>query len=393
MMIESESGPGRDTYNIIETVPATHVFTGGLLCNLASPDSPLSPDYLCGELTWNGSVHTLNWYHRDGEDWIRTVVSEESGIAVGMDVADITGNGRADIVTAEWPVGPGTENSGGHVFWFEQPAKRFHEPWTRHVLTEGFGKAHDLHIGDIGNKHKSDVLVRLKDGRISWFSSGSDQRKRWTETLVSEAHPGDGTALFDVTGTGGLDVVTGSGFFENIDGNGQSWKFHQFPAADELAIDVETRVVVGDFCRDGSVTVVIAESEVLENARLILLHSVDRGDTWITNILVDAERNLGALHTLQIVDVGNNGTPDIFTAEMELYVSNTEIIRRPRWMVFLNNGDLSFEERTILDVNLGAHMGGAGRISTNGRTEYVAKNWQANSDNGCGGLNHIVHVT
>ena len=53
---------------------------------------------------------------------------------------------------------------------------------------------------------------------------------------------------------------------------------------------------------------------------------------------------------------------------------------------------LEFEERTVLDANLGAHMGFGGRISATDAVDFVAKNWQANSGNACGGLNHIVHV-
>ena len=92
----AERGP----YRIIDTAPATHVYSGGLLCNLRDPASAQTSDYLCGELTWDSSWLSLNWYHWEGSDWIRTNISEGLGIAVGMGAVDLTGNGRADVVAA-----------------------------------------------------------------------------------------------------------------------------------------------------------------------------------------------------------------------------------------------------------------------------------------------------
>jgi len=51
------------SYSIIDTAPANHIYTGGLLCNLQDPASDRLPDYICGEQTWDGATHTLNWYH------------------------------------------------------------------------------------------------------------------------------------------------------------------------------------------------------------------------------------------------------------------------------------------------------------------------------------------
>jgi len=382
----------RENYAIIDTAPGSHIYTGGWLCNLQNPGSKWMPDYLCGELTWDGATHALNWYHWNGSDWVRTVIADGSGIAVGMGTADLTGNGKADVVSADWPLGEGLDSPDGHVYWYEQPNDPLTEKWERHVLATGWGKAHDLHLGDIVGRGRADVLVRLKDGRISWYDMPKEPRDLWTENLVAEVHPGDGTAMYDITGTGSLDIATGSGFFENLDGEGKNWLFHPFQAALDLALDLETRVVVGDCLCDGSVTVIISESEVLKNARLLALHSADGGKTWETHMLVDRERDLGALHSLQLLDANGDGKPDIFTAEMELYMEDTGIVRQPTWKLFLNKGDLAFVEHTVLDANLGAHMGYAGRIAEKDSTDFIAKNWQANSGNACGGSNHVVHV-
>ena len=382
------------SHQIIDTAPASHIYTGGLLCNLQDPGSELRPDYICGEFASDGSVRRLNRYHWNAAGWRRTILSDVCAYAVGMDAADLTGNGKADLVAVEWPLGEGGDDrASGHVYWFEQPDDPFGEPWPRHLLAPGWARAHDLHIGDIGGAGRPDVVVRLKDETISWLAMGDDPRQPWRETPVTDEQIGDGTALYDVTGTGSLDIVTGAGFYENVDGDGSRWVFHEFTAAKELGLDAETRVAVQDAMGDGSVTVAIAESEILTNARLVLLHSGDNGTSWQTKILIDGRRDLGALHSLQFVDVDGDGRADIFTAEMELYKEETGIDRRPTWKVMRNRGDLVFDEHTVLDVNLGGHQGAAGRISRADGTDFVAKNWLAHSRNACEGINHVVHVT
>ena len=383
--------PDGELFQVIDTAPGSHIYTGGLLGNLQDPTGPMSPDYVCGELTWDGAIHNLIWYHWNDHNWVRTMISHDISIAVGMDMADLTGNGKADIVAAEWPLGSMAGNPG-HVYWFEQPGNAFTQEWIPHVLATGWGKAHDLVLGDISGTGSPDVLVRLKDERMSWFSRPEDPRSLWTETAITEVLSGDGTALYDVTGTGSLDIVTGAGYFENQDGAGKRWQYHPFQAAIDLSLDAETRVAVGDCLQDGSVTVVIAESEVLTNARLVALHSSDGGQHWATHVLIDRASDLGALHSLQLEDINGNGWLDIFVAEMELYVEDKGITRRPTWNVLLNKTGLTFEKHVVLDQNMGAHQGAAGRISRPDGTDFIAKNWKANTTNAWEACNHVVHV-
>ena len=391
------SGPNpsaADHYQIIDTAPAGHVYSGGLLCNLSDPGSARMTDYLCGEFSFDGATQSFNWYHWNGADWTTSAIAADFAPSVGMAAVDLTGNGKADLVLGQWLFGrEAAEKVDGDVYWFEQPADPFAVPWERHLLARDWDRPHDLLVDDLDGNGRPDVIVRCKDGKIAWFAMPANPRQPWNETVVAEKHPGDGTALCDITGNGGLDIVTGTGFFANLDGQGKSWEFRPFEILQGLDMDLETRVVAGDCLQDGSVTVVITESEILSNARIVLLHSDDRGKTWKKRLLVDRERDLGALHTLQLVDADGSGHLDIFTAEMELYREDEDILRRPTWKVFLNKGNLEFEECTVLDANLGAHAGFGGRISRPDRADFIAKNWMANSGNACDGVNHVIHVT
>jgi hypothetical protein len=128
------------------------------------------------------------------------------------------------------------------------------------------------------------------------------------------------------------------------------------------------------------------------HARLVALNSTDGGLTWSTHILIDGECDLGALHSLQLLDANGNGWLDIFVAEMELYVEENDILRRPTWNLLHNRGNLVFEREVVLDENLRSHMGFAGRISSQQGTDFIAKNWKANRANAWDGLIHVVHV-
>lgn len=68
------------------------------------------------------------------------------------------------------------------------------------------------HISTDNGMRRADVLVRLKDEPISWYSMPGNPRDPWCESLVAEVQPGDGTALYDITGDGRLDIVTGTGY-------------------------------------------------------------------------------------------------------------------------------------------------------------------------------------
>ena len=65
-----------------------------------------------------------------------------------------------------------------------------------------------------------------------------DLRARGPNRLVAEVHRGDGTALYDVTGTGSLDVVTRVRLLRDHDGAGKQWRSDPFQAARRPPVSV-----------------------------------------------------------------------------------------------------------------------------------------------------------
>lgn len=236
------------------------------------------------------------------------------------------------------------------------------------------------------------MIVRNKDNAIIRFTASNDPTLEWQKQFIAERQEGDGLDLYDVTGTGSLDIVTNAGFYENVANDGSEWRFRSY-GVEDLGFDPESRVAVGDLTNDGAVTVVVTESEVTASARIVLLISRDLGATWSRRMLidVDASRDFRGLHTLRLVDLNGDGRLDIFTAEMENGKTDG-VARKPRWYVFRNRGELDFEEVLLLNQNLGAHQGCVGPVFKPGQPVFIAKDWHPNPVNGNDGRNHIVTI-
>ncbi|WP_216828283.1 hypothetical protein [Alkalihalobacterium elongatum] len=383
-------------YNIIETYPKNRILSGGVLCNLQYPNKKVTPDFLYGQVAIDKSANrgSLNWLRWEKGRWVKTVITTNYSVQVGMEVADITGNGKLDVIFGEWHNNftwlKRKGRPGGNVYWAEQPADPIKGKWNIHKVAANCIDPHDILVGDISGQGHSDILVRNKHGKLSWYRSQKNVRKEWIETVISNKLAGDGTALYDIKGKGSMDVITAQGIFENLDGRGTQWKFTPFPV-DDLNLHPETRIAVSDLMNDGSISVVITESELDAKARIILLHSSNKGKTWTRKILIDKRRDFRGLHTLQLFDINGDGLLDIFTAEMENERTDG-VNRKPKWKLFVNYGNLNFEELDILDENLGAHQGKIGYISGVQSPDIIAKDWLPNKINACEGKNHIVHL-
>ncbi|QHW33583.1 hypothetical protein GZH47_24155 [Paenibacillus rhizovicinus] len=372
---------------------------GGVLCDLLGAGNGTTPDFLIGGGKQFGHPERgfIMWYHWDGTAWRETEISRDFRHQVGAAAMDVTGSGKLDLVFGEWTnewEGEWTKvtgRPGGNIYWAEQPADPFTEPWVIHFLGDGCLNAHDISVGDVSGSGRQEVIVRNKDRAIFRFTPPEDPTQPWYRQVVAEQQEGDGLDLYDITGTGSLDIVTNTGFYENVAGDGSEWRFRPY-GVEDLGFDPESRVAAGDLTNDGAVTVVVTESEVTSSARILLLTSRDRGATWTRNMLIGAERDFRALHTLRLLDLNGDGRLDIFTAEMENGKTDG-IARQPRWYAFLNKGELTFDEVVLLDRNLGAHQGCVGPIFRQGQPAFMAKEWHPNASNGKDGRNHVVTIS
>jgi hypothetical protein len=144
-------------------------------------------------------------------------------------VADIDGDGDADVVTAQaW-----YENLGDGLGWREHRNIEFGE-------AQRYGVAVRTWTGDLDGDGDIDLVQAENDhpdGRIAWFEN--DGRGRWTRHLIRAKGQGQdwhSLAVADFDGDGDVDVYSGSGplsaskkfasyIWENT-GRGRGWIEH-----------------------------------------------------------------------------------------------------------------------------------------------------------------------
>lgn len=322
-----------------------------------------------------GGFYHLYDYDVETNAWVRHVITNDFSLNVGSAATDLDGDGRLELVCGEW---------GDRLIWLVPPESGL-DNWTWHEVGCGLNDPHDVLAADLNGDGRDEIVVREKDGRLMVFQVLNSPYDSWKQTTIAESLSGDGTAVADLSGNGSLDIVTNMGWFENVKADGSEWVQHPL-VPETLNWHPESRLVVGDVDGDGDLEVVITESEI-GRARLAILRSGQVNGPWDAEVVLDADLDLRALHSLQIVDLDGDGRAEIFTAEMEN--GKTDGVQaKPRWWCVAREGNGWFAH-ILLDANLGTHSAVVADYDGDGRLDIVGKLWRANTVNGNGGRLHV----
>ena len=117
----------------------------------------------------------LAWYRYP--DWKKTVIAPANvEFTTDCQVRDVNGDGAPDIII---PDGNGSNN----VLWFENPrghgGNPATDPWTRHVIGTHGTSAHDLEVGDINGDGKLDVVTRKGAFTRVWLQNTPTPGRWW----------------------------------------------------------------------------------------------------------------------------------------------------------------------------------------------------------------------
>jgi len=333
-----------------------------------------------GRRTRDRGFLRLHDYRPDvaGGTWTRRTVVDAFKPGVGAAAADLDGDGRPEVVTSAW------DREGLHHVVAAPDDDAFGEHRVA-TGTSGVDNPHDVLAADLDGDGRPEILAREKDGALVAYDVPAAPGETWTATTLAGSLEGDGTVVADLAGGPSPDVVTNRGWFERTD---DGWKRHPL-VPDRLDWDDETRVAVGDVDADGHPEVVITESELDANARLAVLSRPDGGPrgVWDADVVVDAQEDARAMHSLQVADLDGDGRSEVFAAEMENGKTDG-VDARPRWWAFAHE-DGSWSREVLLDVNLGTHEARVADVDGDGRPDLVGKTWRANAVNGLDGLNHV----
>ena len=138
----------------------------------------------------------IYWYENPGGDatgqWTKHTIRSSGRYSTDMEVADIDGDGRPDIVIPKSTDG----NFGNDVYWYKNPGGNATARWTEHHIGEA--GAHDVQVGDLSGNGMIDVVVRLGPATI-FLNQGKGER--WKKVTINV--PGhEGTVIGDFDGDG-----------------------------------------------------------------------------------------------------------------------------------------------------------------------------------------------
>jgi len=319
--------------------------------------------------------------HPDG-NWQRFLIGRDSPSDVGAAALDVNGNGLLDIVT------------GGA--WFENTGD-FTVPFIKHVFDPELASAHDVFVADISGDGKADVVTMSDQNDVRWYRIADKPTDHWIHTHIGEpVHAG--VAIGDINGNGSMDIVRTNVWFENLRGDGSVWAVHAlpFPPQDQskltkyFMVDA-THAKVVDVNQSVFNDIVMVENE-MPGGKLFWLENVKGdGSEWrYHDIAVPGSPVRGAYHSLVVKDLNGNGAFDVFSCEME-DIGGEEPPRFYIWENVDGKGG-EWKEHVILDVNLGGHAALIGDISGNGLPDIITKPWRPGPNNAVGGKPFVMYL-
>ncbi len=148
-----------------------------------------------GEVEIWRQTSTGGWQHRT-----LNLASQPGG--EGLEVADINGDGLADIVTQR--------------YWYQNPGDVINGNWAEHQYASSYNwPRSNVSVGDINGDGLPDIAATPAENagqfyRTSWFAAPADPTDTWTEHIIENNVEAvtHSLALADMDMNGSLDVVT-----------------------------------------------------------------------------------------------------------------------------------------------------------------------------------------
>jgi hypothetical protein len=227
-----------------------------------------------------GGDQFLIWYHNP--DWTPHLIADGYKFAGGamVVVRDMDGDGRVDVLTGRYPLG---SPEARETIWYANTP----DGWQEHVLSQT-AFCHDLAFADFDGDGIVDAACddQFLD-QIVWLAGPMDPTAEWESNLI-DARRAMGADVGDIDGDGRPDVVAGRAWYRREDDG--SWTRHPFTDledANDPRFNDYAKVTVRDIDGDGRPDVFATLfTDSREGQVYAFLAPPDPRDTW-TAVQVD----------------------------------------------------------------------------------------------------------
>lgn len=292
------------------------------------------------------------WY--EGPTWTRRAIRRQGSWTTDMQATDVDRDGDIDVVVPD----------DDALTWLENPGRAGlagERSWPVHEIGAQGARAHDVEVADVDGDGRVDVVTRpphkgkkAHHGGIHLWRQVSPDGWRFVE--VSD-HPGEGVALADLDGDRDIDIVANGLWLRNA---GKAASFTELSFGHDVPELVG--VTVADLTGDGRPDVITGPSESADEP-LVMFTSTSTAGPWDIEV-IDPE--VSFLHTFKTADMDDDGRVDLVTAQMHQGDDPDEV------SVYFNTSD-GFRQKVI--GNQGSHNLRVADLDGDGSIDVFGANW------------------